>query len=256
MERPRVLGDAWADWDPAQGTGEARLPGGPALYVGVNGLFGLLLVAAWSVIVWLAAPRLSQAGLAGAGRWALWGAGALAILIPSLFIAAFAGGLRLGAGPARLLQRWAFATWEPTAALGGLCGASRDRMGHAFLHLANRLARAAGLPRRGKGLLVLAPRCLRADIMRELRRIAGEAGARLAVVAGGEEARAAILRDPPAGVLAIACERDLVAGVREVAGRYLVLSLPNRRPEGPCRNSEIDLEEASRMLAHLGRLSG
>jgi hypothetical protein len=36
--------------------------------------------------------------------------------------------------------------------------------------------------------------------------------------------------------------------MRDVLTRATVFGVANRRPEGPCRNSEIDLEEARRYL--------
>ncbi len=248
--RPRVLGDAWAGWDASQGAGESIRRAGPFLFVLFHALVVLTLVLAWSLLVWLALPRGAQFGIGAVGARIAWAAGAALLLLPALLLCLRVCGLSLPAVIARPLRAWVFLLWPPCASAARTFGVSSDRIAHAFLLVANRLA---GSRRKtdGEGVLVLAPRCLRPDLMSELRALAGRSGARIAIVTGGEEARAAIFRAPPAGVLAIACERDLVAGVRELAGRFLVLSLANRRPEGPCRNSEIDLEEAGRMIAQL-----
>ena len=120
--------------------------------------------------------------------------------------------------------------------------------------LANQLSRCSRRARADHGLLVLAPRCLRPDLLRQLKAMAARAGARFVVAVGGEEARAAVYDGRPAAVLAVACERDLVGGIRDCLLRRTVLGLANRRPDGPCRNSEIDLAEAGRLLETLRRM--
>ena len=251
VSRPRLLGDAWTGWDPSQGVGETLSGVSPLLHLAFHGLLTALFSAAWCVLVWIAAPRLGALGLSPAGTAGLAVLGAFGLIAPALLLCAVVLGVPLPRPLVRPLQRWTFLLWTPTSRLARSFGVSRDRLGHAFLRVANRLVLAGACRGPGEGLLVLAPRCLRPEIMRELRRLADGVGARVAVVAGGEEARAALLGRPPSGVLAIACERDLVAGIREVAARVPVLALPNQRPEGPCRNSEIDLEKAGRMLSRL-----
>ena len=61
------------------------------------------------------------------------------------------------------------------------------------------------------------------------------------VVAGGEAAREIIKQHRPKAVIAVACERDLVAGIKDVRN-LMVLGVPNKRPEGPCKNTCIDLK--------------
>ena len=48
-------------------------------------------------------------------------------------------------------------------------GVSRDRLGHAFVAVTNCLALRSRRVGAGGGLLVLAPRCLRPDLLRALR---------------------------------------------------------------------------------------
>jgi len=69
--------------------------------------------------------------------------------------------------------------------------------------------------------------------------------------AGGEEARAAIKQYRPTIILAIACERDLISGIKDVAEKIPVFAIPNKRPEGPCKNTDFslsELDEAVRVL--------
>jgi uncharacterized protein len=250
---PRRLGDAWRHWDAARDGLAVEYRDGPALCLLLQTALAVLLAAACAFAIWVAEPRLGAVGLdGGALRW-MRAAVAAVVLAPVFSLWAVAGGWRPRGAVARGLRAVALSGYPPASLLGRALRISPDRLGHSFLELANRLAsRASGAAARG--LLLLAPRCLRADQMRELRALAAAAGVEFTVVGGGEEARATIAEIDPAGVLAIACERDLVTGVREIAPARPVLTLANRRPEGPCRNSEIDLDRARALLDELQAL--
>ena len=251
----RVLGDAWLGWDAARDAGEAEIRAGAGLFIGLVLLLTLLGVLVWQVLLWLAQPRLSALGMGPAALHAVSGAGTLALLLPGLLLLGIALGWRVPRAVARGLQSTAVALWPAAEMAGRGFRLSRDRRAHSYLQVMNRLALQAGRAQPGRELLLLAPRCLRRDIRTSLQALAGEFGAHCETVGGGEQARDTIARLRPAGVLAVACERDLVEGVRGVAPRVTVLSLPNRRPDGPCRNSEIDLAEARRLLARLQRVA-
>jgi hypothetical protein len=47
----------------------------------------------------------------------------------------------------------------------------------------------------------------------------------------------------PQAIIAVACERDLVSGLQDVAPKIPVFAIPNKRPEGPCKNTFINIEE-------------
>jgi len=42
-------------------------------------------------------------------------------------------------------------------------------------------------------------------------------------------------------VVAVACERDMLTGLRDVAGKLPVLGLTMQLPNGPCRDAVLDL---------------
>jgi hypothetical protein len=92
-------------------------------------------------------------------------------------------------------------------------------------------------------LLILLPRCLKKEARnRILNNIKGN-GTKVLTVAGGEEAREAIRQYRPDFILAIACERDRISGIKDVADTIPVLSIPNKRPEGPCKNTDFSSGE-------------
>lgn len=64
----------------------------------------------------------------------------------------------------------------------------------------------------------------------------------LMVVTGGTVAREAVKGNNYGGVIAIACERELETGIRD-AFPLPVIAIINERPEGPCVNTQVDIEK-------------
>jgi hypothetical protein len=55
-------------------------------------------------------------------------------------------------------------------------------------------------------------------------------------------------------VVAVACERDMVTGLHDVAGKVPVLGLTMTLPAGPCKDAALDFEMLERYLgAFVGR---
>ena len=67
------------------------------------------------------------------------------------------------------------------------------------------------------------------------------------VATGGTLARQIIYKMRPKAVLAIACERDLMSGIQDVYPLPAVGVL-NIRPNGPCYNTHVDIEEVKAQL--------
>lgn len=247
----RVLGEAWRNWDPVRDGARGDSRAGPLRFLWITLAIALLAAGAWQLLVWLAAPRLDSLGVGALAlslaRWI----GAAALLLPALLLWGVAARVRYPRRLAAALVLCVVFVWSAVEIAARLLRLSRDRLGHSFVQIINPLSLQSRAGGGTRAVLVLAPRCLRPEMMRGLRALAEERGARFSVVGGGEQALAAIDAAAPRAVLAVACERDLVAGIREVALQLTVLGLANRRPEGPCRNSEIDLGEARRLLAML-----
>lgn len=62
------------------------------------------------------------------------------------------------------------------------------------------------------------------------------------IATGGTLARKKIIESRPKAVIAVACERDLTAGVQD-ARQVPVLGVFNKRPNGPCVDTKIEIEE-------------
>ena len=66
-------------------------------------------------------------------------------------------------------------------------------------------------------------------------------GVRLAVATGGSIARRIVVETRPKFIIAVACERDLAAGIQDTHP-LPVFGILNHRPEGPCRNTCVNLD--------------
>jgi uncharacterized protein len=235
----RKLGEEWSDWDGSRDQGDTRTPAWA--FVGLAGLVAAVLgLAAW-VLLWLAAPRLQAFGLgwltrllaAAAGGYLLLWFGALVLAVagvrPLRFVVKALGGLRWAVGFC--------------VSLGRLFGLSRDRVGHAFVRAYNLLEVLPPLIKDPAKLLVLAPRCLGRETVQGLQQLKQRYGFSQVIAFGGTEARRGIAQHRPQGIIAVACERDLLVGIKDLRGRVPVLGYANLRPEGPCKNTVVDLEQ-------------
>jgi hypothetical protein len=96
----------------------------------------------------------------------------------------------------------------------------------------------------GKGeLLLLIPRCLSKASLDGVLAIAGKYEVPVFVATRGQLARRVIRERRPRAVVAVACERDMVSGLHDVAGKVPVLGLTMTLPSGPCKDAAIDLSQ-------------
>jgi hypothetical protein len=151
-------------------------------------------------------------------------------------------------------------------ALGRRCGLDRDTLQQSFIALNNQLVRARHLRVPAAQTLILLPHCIQqfdceikitGDVNKcarcgacdisGLAALAERFGIPLAVATGGTLARKIIVERRPRFILAVACERDLTTGIRD-AYPLPVIGILNRRPHGPCFNTEIVLAEVEQVL--------
>jgi hypothetical protein len=151
--------------------------------------------------------------------------------------------------------------------VGRLLGLPKERVQHAFVAINNELVLSAC--RNGRAperILLLMPHCLqysecpvkvtyRAENckrcgkcpIKRLLELAEEYGAKLAVATGGTIARRVVKETRPDLIIAVACERDLTSGIQDTVP-LPVYGIFNRRPHGPCFNTQVDLEAVEMVL--------
>ncbi len=241
IEVDRRLGHEWDEWD-----GQA-LPGGGnfASPPGKFFRYAALTLAAVAAVAYLAAylldPRLGVmwAPLPRVVMLAVSGLTVLAWLWFGLLLASFYGPVLLL--PERLAERGPFLPlMRSTSQVARRFGA-RDWVEHAAVEIFNGLAARRGR-KVGKGeLLVLVPRCLAKDALDGILEVAGRYEVPVFVATRGQLARRAIRERRPRAVVAVACERDMVSGIHDVAAKIPVLGLTMRLPSGPCKDAAVDV---------------
>ncbi len=150
--------------------------------------------------------------------------------------------------------------------LGRLAGIDRDTLQQSFIALNNQLVRAKKLRVTPDRALILLPHCIQlfdcpikitGDVnkcircgkcdIKDLAELARDRHIDIAVATGGTLARKIIVEKRPRFILAVACERDLTSGIRD-AYPLPVIGVLNRRPHGPCFNTNVVLTEVLRAL--------
>lgn len=152
---------------------------------------------------------------------------------------------------------------------GGLLGFKRRQIESSFVSVSNKIFHRMNIKVPADRLLVVTPHCLQLDtcphkITRDpmnckrcgrcdiaaLVTMAEEMGFHFFVVTGGTLARQTVKRIRPKAVVAIACERDLTSGIQDVYPLPAV-GVMNLRPNGPCFNTHVDLDEFRRELENI-----
>lgn len=240
QKRPdRRLGDEWIDWDGTLQQDDTQTSAW--VFIGISALLIIVCgVLGWGIL-WLITPRLQSAGWEVVPQILLWvWLGYLSIWFLTLFLG-YSGVLFL-----RRMMRWLGGISRmvgPAVFLGKIFGLSRDRIGHAFILVYNRFEVLPPLIKDPLRLLLLLPRCVSRENMVQLRELKERYGLSQVVALGGTEARKAIAQIRPKGIVAVACERDLLVGIKDLRGRIPVLAFVTRRPEGPCKNTLVDIEK-------------
>src|SRR3954469_16113587 len=237
----RRLGHEWDEWDGRPLPNNGNYDSSPALFFAWSALTLVIALGISALLLFLLTPRLADAhrtipevvwGLllvGGAVIWLWWG-----VLLLS-------HELRLPLLPERLAERGPFLRlMRLTSRVADQFG-RRDRVENAAVKVYNGLAM---MRRRkvGQGeLLVLIPRCLSKETLDGVLGVAARYEVPVFVATRGQLARRVIRERRPRAVVAVACERDMVSGLHDVAGKIPVLGLTMTLPAGPCKDASLDL---------------
>ena len=165
------------------------------------------------------------------------------------------------------LSRLANELLFPFTILVGRCiGIDQEKIQRSYIEVNNNLVESKKLNLSHRKLMILLPHCLQdadcphkitMDIdnckhcgkccISELISLGQKYNALVKVATGGTLARKFIEDYRPSGVLAVACERDLSQGIQDI-GALPVYGILNCRPNGPCYNTSVDIDQVEKAL--------
>lgn len=156
--------------------------------------------------------------------------------------------------------------YPTTLFLGKLLGISKEKIRESFVSVNNSFINALKKKFSAFDILILLPHCLQhidcdiritTDITKcarcgkcdiaNLCELSEKYKIKMAIATGGTLARKIIIENHPKFIIAVACERDLVEGLREVFP-IPVYGVLNLRPEGPCLNTKVVVEKIETAL--------
>jgi hypothetical protein len=156
-----------------------------------------------------------------------------------------------------------------TMRVGRLFGVSKEEIEDSYIKINNQMTVSQDRKYRPEEILILAPHCLQntncphkitIDVQNchrcgkcsvaGLLDIAEETGVNLVVASGGTFARKLAKEYQPKAIVAIACERDLTSGIKDMNAQHIpVVGVLNERPNGPCYNTTVQICKVRQALA-------
>jgi hypothetical protein len=239
----RRLGHEWDEWDgkPLPNHGDYDSP--PALFFVWSAAALIVGLGIAAIVLFLFAPRLADlhARVPRLLWMALGGIAALLWAWWAVLLLSYVTGRPLL--PERLAERGPFLRLMTLTSRVAERFGRRDWVENASVKVYNALALLRGR-KVGKGeLLLLIPRCLSKETLDGVLGIAGRYGVPVFVATRGQLARRVIRERRPRAVVAVACERDMVSGLHDVAGKIPVLGLTMTLPSGPCKDALLDMNQ-------------
>ena len=249
MVTDRKLGDEWEGWDGDFSHLEVDVETGKRVFLGFT-ILSIFLVAISTAFFWyLIKPRIQQLSsyLAQLMEYAVL------IFIFLLFVSFSLMVLSIIINRDLLIKirgRYVSLTYLTPLVLklGEKFGVSYDRMGNSFIKVSNSIIRTRRRQIANSKIMILLPRCLTKTLQNKIKDLANRYHCSIFTVPGGSLARKLIAREKPRAVIGVACERDLMSGIRDVS-KIPIIGITNKRPEGPCKNTVVDfdkIEEAIR----------
>ncbi len=244
----RVLGDEWLDWQPGSEY-EGIIDAPRSLFIIFSFVFLLILLLGMFLFWYLATPRLEEFGK-GIVRLVSIGLSLFAVCVSLWYILqALSSIFKVRLIPASVVKRFPLRMFFSGAVrLAKVFGISRDVIGNSFVKFHNDLMYATRTGKDAKRFLLLLPRCLSAETRKKINELCNKYQCKAFTAFGGDEARKIIREERPTAVIGVACERDLISGIQDTAPKIPVLGLPNKRPQGPCKNTFVDIEELEEII--------
>jgi hypothetical protein len=237
----RRLGHEWDAWDGTPLPGGGDFDSSAWLFFGWSAVAIGVVGAIASLFLYLLSPRLALIHPDVPRVLGLVGLGVGEVVVAWLLILALAYQTGRPLLPERLAERGPLLRLMRLTSRVATRFGRRDWVENAAVKVYNRLAAARSRKVRKGELLLLIPRCLAKETLDGVLGIAGKYGVPVFVATRGQLARRVIRERRPRAVVAVACERDMVSGLHDVAGKVPVLGLTMTLPSGPCKDARLNL---------------
>jgi hypothetical protein len=141
-----------------------------------------------------------------------------------------------------------------------------DRAVRSFIQLSNEFVMKSMKGQAAKRVLFLLPHCIQLNscsfkitsdinncrkcgkcVVSSFIELSERFGFDVHVSTGGTQARLVVKDKMPDLILAVACERDLLSGIRDTL-MFPVIGILNSRPNGPCYNTTVDPQAVETVL--------
>lgn len=150
--------------------------------------------------------------------------------------------------------------------IGNIMGISKNDIRKVYIKLNNKYIYSNSYNLKPEDIMILTPHCIQNHSCKlkvtnevenckqcgicnvgDLVRLKKEANVKVFIATGGTLARKIIVDNRPKAVIAVACERDLTSGVQDI-NKIPVLGVFNKRPNGPCVDTNIDIKEVEKAI--------
>ncbi len=240
---------------------------GKRLFLGLSTFTLILMMLVTTILWWFISPRLHEISelLANISLTAL------RIFYFILLLGTLLVLLTSYSGRNLLIARIAIVAYIKilypiTIFISSLLGISKEKIRTSFVHVNNSFIRSLKKKLKPSDILLLLPHCLqnsdclirltfdiqkcekcgKCDI-KELCNIIKKFGIKAAIATGGTLARKIVIENKPKFIIAVACDRDLVDGMREVFP-VPIFGVLNQRPHGPCIDTKVDTKKIDQAL--------
>lgn len=241
LEVDRRLGHEWDEWDGHPLESGGNFDTAPWVFFLWSAIWILGAAGVLALGILLLAPRLALLAAALPSQLGIGLAILTGVVLLWWGMLAVAWASRIPVLPERLAERGPL-LWlmRQTSYLARWFG-RRDRVENAAVKVYDGLALARNRKVSRGELLLLIPRCLAKDTLEGILGVANRYQVPVFVATRGQLARRVIRERRPRAVVAVACERDMVSGLHDVAGKVPVLGLTLTLPHGPCKDTRVDL---------------
>ncbi|MBQ6632215.1 MAG: DUF116 domain-containing protein [Romboutsia sp.] len=159
--------------------------------------------------------------------------------------------------------------FNPIISIASIIGIPKNDIRRVFVKLNNSYIYSNTYNFDIKDILILIPHCIQKNSCKlkvtnkiencvqcrlcnvsDFVKLKEKTGINIVLATGGTLARKMIIENKPKAAIAVACERDLTSGIQDMS-HIPVLGIFNKRPNGPCVDTFIDIHEVESAINFL-----